>query len=180
MRILVTGGAGYIGSVLCERLLEAGHQVTVLDSLMHGHHGPFHLCANPCFDFIRGDARDPELMRRAVANADVLVPLAALVGAPICDRDPWAARMVNFEAVRLLNKLRSPRQLVHLPDDQQRLRNQVRRDVLHGGHAARPDFALWTVEGRGGRELLGSPNVITLRLATVLRDVVSACGSICW
>ena len=79
--ILVTGGAGYIGSVLSERLLEAGHQVTVIDSLAYGQNSLFHLCANPRFEFIRGDARDEELVRRAMKTADVLIPLAAVVGA---------------------------------------------------------------------------------------------------
>ena len=68
-RALVTGGAGYIGSVLSERLLEAGHQVTVLDSLAYGQHSLFHLCANPRFEFIRGDARDGAMVGRAMKSA---------------------------------------------------------------------------------------------------------------
>ena len=113
--VLVTGGAGYLGSVLCEHLLAAGYRVTVVDCLLYGQQSLLHLCANPRFAFVRGDVRDPGLMERLLRSADVLVPLAAVVGAPACDRDPWLARAVNLEAIQLLARLRSPRQLVVFP-----------------------------------------------------------------
>src|ERR1051325_5631023 len=114
-RVLITGGAGYLGSVLSEVLLTAGFQVTVLDNLSFGEHSLFHLCANPVFEFVYGDARDEPLLRKLVRQADVLIPFAAVVGAPACDRDPLLARSVNLEAIRLLNRLRSPAQLVIFP-----------------------------------------------------------------
>lgn len=167
MKILVTGGAGYIGSVLCERLLDAGHHVTVVDNLMHGQDGPFHLCANPCFEFIRGDARDPELMRRVVAHADVIVPLAALVGAPICDRDPWTARMVNVDAVRLLNKLRSSLQLVIYPTTNSGYGTKSGDMYCTEDTPLEPISLYGRLKVEAEAELLGSQNTITLRLATV-------------
>ena len=81
-RVLVTGGAGYLGSILCEHLLDASHQVTTLDSLLYGEPSLLHLCANPNFSFVFGDVRDEKLVRRLVKEADVLIPLAAIVGAP--------------------------------------------------------------------------------------------------
>ena len=114
-RILVTGGAGYIGSVLCQCLLGAGHAVTVVDNLMYRQHSLFHLCADPSFEFVYGDVRDEVLMRDLTRKANILIPLAAIVGAPACDRDPWMARSVNLDAVRLLNRLRSSSQLVLYP-----------------------------------------------------------------
>src|SRR5689334_18816559 len=93
--ILVTGAAGYIGSVLCEHLLNAGHRVTGVDSLLYNQTSLFHLCHQPRFGFVRGDARDETLMRALVTEHDVLIPLAAVVGAPACDRDTWLATSTN-------------------------------------------------------------------------------------
>src|SRR5579885_1074356 len=117
-RVLVTGGLGYIGSILCEHLLDAGFQVKALDNLMYGtgQQGLFHLCARPGFDFIKGDVRDEAVMKGAVKDADVIIHLAAIVGAPACDRDPHLATTVNLDSVRLLNRLRSPHQLVIYPN----------------------------------------------------------------
>ena len=115
MKILVTGGAGYLGSILSEHLLDAGHQVVVVDNLMYGQPHLFHLCANPNFHFVLGDVRDATLMKEVVKSADVLIPLAAIVGAPACDRDPWRARAVNREAIQLLSGMRSTQQLVVFP-----------------------------------------------------------------
>src|SRR5262245_42341813 len=114
-RVLLTGGAGYVGSILCEHLLNTGYNVTVVDNLMYGQESLFHLCANPRFHFVRGDVRDENVMHALITQADVLIPLAALVGAPACDRDPWFARSVNRDAVTLLNRIRSPQQLVVFP-----------------------------------------------------------------
>ena len=115
-KILVTGGAGYLGSVLCEHLLDRGYAVTVLDNLLYQQNSLFHLCARPQFDFMRGDARDEAVLRPLVRQADVIIPLAAIVGAPACDRDPISATSVNLEAVRLLNRIRGRQQLVVYPN----------------------------------------------------------------
>jgi nucleoside-diphosphate-sugar epimerase len=114
-KVLVTGGAGYVGSVLCEQLLDAGYEVAVIDNLTYKQNSLFHLCVNVHFDFVRGDVRDESLMRRLIKEADVLIPLAAVVGAPACDQDPWLAKSVNLETIRLLNRLRSQSQLVVYP-----------------------------------------------------------------
>src|SRR5690349_15552424 len=105
--VLITGGAGYLGSILSEHLLDAGYRVTTIDRLVYGC-SLFHLCANPNYNFETGDARDESLLKRVLKDVDVIVPLAAVVGAPACDRDPWLARSVNVDAVKLINKLRSP------------------------------------------------------------------------
>jgi len=115
IRVLVTGGAGYLGSVLCERLLDEGYFVTVLDSLIYQQNSLFHLCANPRFEFWHGDARDDALVGRLLKSVDTVIPLAAIVGAPACDRDPSRARSVNLDAIRLLNRLRSSGQLIVYP-----------------------------------------------------------------
>ena len=86
MKVLVTGGSGYLGSVLCERLLKDGHQVTVVDNLMYQQQSLFHLCGDPHFDFVLGDVRDENLIRDLLKGADVIIPLAAIVGAVVLAR----------------------------------------------------------------------------------------------
>jgi len=98
MKILVTGGAGYIGSTLTQFLLAAGHQVRVLDYLAYGGQALLGVWAHPCFEFIRGDVRDREVVRIAVADRDAVVHLAAIVGDPACSREPDLARSINLDA----------------------------------------------------------------------------------
>jgi nucleoside-diphosphate-sugar epimerase len=166
-RVLVTGGAGYIGSVLCERLLNAGYQVTAVDNLMYSQSSLLHLCADDRFDFVRGDVRDERLMANLIKAADVLIPLAAVVGAPACDRDPWLATSVNVEAVRLLNRLRSREQLVVFPT------TNSGYGTKSGDLHCTEDTPLEPISLYGRTKvdaealLLDSPNTITLRLATV-------------
>jgi nucleoside-diphosphate-sugar epimerase len=114
-KILVTGGAGYLGSVLVPQLLAAGHSVTVLDSFMFRQTSLADCCASDAFDVIRGDCRDGRLLAGLVAKHDVFIPLAALVGAPLCERDRLGAVSINRDAVRLLCKLASPSQRILMP-----------------------------------------------------------------
>jgi nucleoside-diphosphate-sugar epimerase len=166
-RIVVTGGAGYLGSVLCEHLLDAGYHVTVLDNLMSQQNSLFPLCAERRFDFCYGDARDEGVMRRLMAYADVLIPLAALVGAPACDRDPSFAQSINLGAVQLIKRLRSPRQLVVYPTTNSGY-GAKSGDVFCTEDTALEPISLYgRTKTQAEQELLESENVITLRLATV-------------
>lgn len=113
--VLVTGGAGYIGSVLVPILLENGCRVTVVDNFLYGQTSLLDVCHNPRLSVVRGDARDERVMRPLVKEADVILPLACLTGAPLCERDPVQARQVNLEAVRSIMAWRSPSQRVIFP-----------------------------------------------------------------
>jgi nucleoside-diphosphate-sugar epimerase len=167
MRVLVTGGAGYLGSVLCERLLDAGYHVSVLDSLIYQQNSLFALCANPQFEFNYGDARDEATMRKLVAQADVIIPLAAVVGAPACDRDPSFARSVNLDAIRSIKRIRSPRQLVVYPTTNSGYGTKT-GDVFCTEETTLEPISLYgQTKSQAEQELLESPNAITLRLATV-------------
>jgi len=115
VRVLVTGGAGYIGCVLVSQLLEAGYQVRVLDSLRKGGLGLLAYFANPRLEFIRGDIRHEETVKRALKDADVIIHLAAVVGYPACDRDPWLARQVNVDGTLNIDRHRSRSQPVLFP-----------------------------------------------------------------
>ncbi len=94
-KILVTGGAGYIGSVLVPELLTHGHTVTVLDSLIFNQNSLLDCCANPRFDFVKGDICDGTLIANLVPKFDVVILLAAIVGAPACKMNPTVTRLVN-------------------------------------------------------------------------------------
>ena len=113
--ILVTGGAGYLGSILVPELLAAGHRVTVLDNFMWRQNSLGHVCANPNFDVVDGDARNAATLKPLVAKADYVFPLAALVGAPLCDRDPIGATSTNRDAVATLTGLMSREQRIVVP-----------------------------------------------------------------
>jgi len=168
-RVLVTGGLGYLGSIVCEHLLAAGHSVTALDNLLYGtgQQGLYHLCANPAFDFLKGDVRDEALMRSALKDADAIIHLAAVVGAPACDRDPDLATSVNLKSVLLLNRLRSPRQLVIYPNTNSGYGVTSGESYCTEDSPLRPISLYGRTKVEAERVLLDSPNAITFRLATV-------------
>jgi nucleoside-diphosphate-sugar epimerase len=115
MKILVTGGAGYIGSVLVPRLLEKGYEVTVLDNFMFRPNSLAEACKYSTFNVVRGDARNEDLIRKLLKKTDAVIPLAALVGAPLCNMDPYATKSVNQEAVQMLCRLLSSEQRILMP-----------------------------------------------------------------
>jgi nucleoside-diphosphate-sugar epimerase len=164
---LVTGAAGYIGSVLCEHLLDAGLSVVGLDNLLYGQPGPLHLCAHRTFQFVKGDARDERLVTEVLRSADVIIPLAALVGAPACNLDPESARSVNLEAVRLLNRLRGRGQLVVFPTTNSGYGTKSGEEFCSEDTPLEPISVYGETKVQAEAELLASVNAITLRLATV-------------
>lgn len=167
MNVLVTGGAGYLGSVLCEHLLGKGYKVTVIDNLMYRQNSLFHLCNNPNFEFVFGDVRDDKLMSKLIKRVDVIIPLAAIVGAPACDLDPNLATTTNLDAIELLNRLRSKDQLVVYPTTNSGYGTSY-GDVFCTEETPLEPISLYgKTKSDAEAELLRSPDTITLRLATV-------------
>ncbi len=167
MNILVTGGAGYLGSIVCELLLDKGYQVTAIDNLMYRQRSLFHLCNNPNFNFVFGDARSRKLMSKLSKDADVILPLAAIVGAPACETDPYLATTTNLDAIKLLNKLRTKSQLVIYPTTNSGYGNSSGESFCTEETPLKPISLYGVTKSEAEKELLGSKNTITLRLATV-------------
>lgn len=165
--VLVTGGAGFLGSILCEHLLDAGYQVRVLDSLLFGQSPHFHLASNKNYSFTFGDVRDEKTLKAALKGVDVIIPLAAIVGAPACDRDPWMTQEVNYGAISLLNKLRSPNQRVIYPTTNSGYGTKSGDLHCTEESALEPISLYGRTKCDAEAEFLNSENAITLRLATV-------------
>jgi nucleoside-diphosphate-sugar epimerase len=148
-------------------MLQRGHRVSVVDNLMYGQTSLFQYCHHPQFDFIRGDARDEALMASLIPAHDVLIPLAALVGMPSCQRDPIAAKAVNYDAVALLDRLRSRQQRIVYPCTNSGY--GAKTGELHCTEETplEPISLYGTTKVEAERRLLDSGNVVTLRLATV-------------
>lgn len=100
MKILITGGAGYLGSVITQRLLNEGHEITVLDKLIFKQVSLLTHCSNPKFNFIHGDVRNKALLEKLCNDNDVIIPLAAIVGFPACADEPELAHEINFVQIK--------------------------------------------------------------------------------
>ena len=167
MRILVTGGAGYLGSVMVPVLLDAGHEVIVLDNLMYGQSSLFSFASFYEFTFIPGDARDEETLKELLSQVDAIIPLAAVVGAPACDRDPELAKSLNLGAIQSLIKLRSPNQLIIFPTTNSGYGTQSGGVYCTEETPLGPISLYGRTKVQAEQELLERDNVVTLRLATV-------------
>lgn len=113
--ILVTGGAGYIGAVLVPELLKAGHFVTVIDNFMFHQSSLNHCCSYQNFKIINGDIRHKEFIEKYYKSAEIIIPLAALVGAPICNKDIVGAHSVNHDATIFMLSVLNDDQIVLMP-----------------------------------------------------------------
>src|SRR4051794_36236276 len=165
--VLVTGGAGYIGSILVPDLLAAGHKVTVLDSFIYGQNSLAQVCSNPNFDVVRGDVRVESVLRPLLSKADVIIPLAALVGAPICCKDPVGAQTINHDAILLLLSKLSQQQRVLMPTTNSAYGSGDTNNFCTEESPLNPisKYAIDKLEVE--KALMQRPNAISFRLATV-------------
>jgi nucleoside-diphosphate-sugar epimerase len=166
-RILITGGAGYLGSTLVPALLAAGYKVTVLDSFLFAQNSLLECCANPDFDIVRGDCRDTATLEKLMKNADVIIPLAAIVGAPACNLDQTAARSVNFDAIQLILSLRTPTQKIIYPTTNSGYGIGEKGKFCTEETPLRPISLYGVTKVDAEKAVLDAGNSITFRLATV-------------
>ncbi len=165
--VLVTGGAGYIGSVLCKQLLDRGYRVTVLDNFLYRQNSLLDCCPFETFRVVRGDCRDERIITDLLRDADVIIPLAALVGAPLCNRDRVGAYTINFEAVQMLTKLTSQQQQIIFPVTNSGYGIGQPGVACTEDSPLRPISLYGETKVKAERVVLDRGNAITLRLATV-------------
>lgn len=165
--ILVTGGAGYLGSTLVPDLLQQGHNVTVLDNFMYKQASLNHVCHHPKFSVVKGDIRIESVMASLIKKADVVIPLAALVGAPMCSQDPVGATTVNHDAILLMLKLLSKHQMVLMPTTNSAYGTGDKDNFCTEESPLNP-ISLYAKEKVGiEKELMQRESAISFRLATV-------------
>ncbi len=165
--VLVTGGAGYIGSVLVPILLRGGYRVTVLDSLIYNQNSLLDCCADKNFEFIKGDICDEGLMSSLLPKFDIILPLAAIVGAPACKANPVLSRLINLEAPLKIIKKLSTKQKVIFPTTNSGYGVGEKDKFCTEDSPLRPvsDYGKHKVEVE--RAFLDKGNAVTFRLATV-------------
>jgi len=148
-------------------LLQAGHEVTVLDNFMYGQNSLAHVCHHPLFNVVRGDVRNESIVRPLLSRADVIIPLAALVGAPICSRDPVGAQTINHDSVKSLFRLSSPDQWILMPTTNSAYGSGEKDNFCTEDSPLNPisKYAIDKVEIE--KDLMTRRNAVSFRLATV-------------
>lgn len=166
-KILITGGAGYIGSILTPFLLENGYRVTVLDNFTYNQNSLLMCCADEKFNIVRGDCRDKDTLKKLLSDVEVIIPLAAVVGAPACQANQTAARTINKEAIQLLLSLRSEHQRIIFPTTNSGYGIGEEGIYCTEETPLNPITLYGVTKVEAEKALLDAGNVITFRLATV-------------
>jgi nucleoside-diphosphate-sugar epimerase len=164
-KVLITGGAGYLGSVLTEVLLNKGYQVTVIDNLIYKQTSLVPFSHNKDFNFILGDVRDLDLLKSLVEKHDVIIPLAAIVGMPACKANPELTIEVNYEQVKNITKWASKNQMILIPNTNSQYGSST--EIITEESPFKPLSLYAETKCDAEKAVLNSGNGIALRLATV-------------
>lgn len=166
-KILVTGGTGYLGSILVPTLLNNSYKVTVLDSLMFNQYSLLECCTQTDFDFIKGDICDESLLSSLIPKFDIIIPLAAIVGAPACKINPSLTRLVNYDAQMMMIKLLSLAQKVFFPTTNSGYGIGEKDKFCTEESPLRPISEYGRTKVEVEKAFLDKGNAVTFRLATV-------------
>jgi nucleoside-diphosphate-sugar epimerase len=167
MKILVTGAAGYIGSVMVPILLKEGHKIIAVDNFMYSQSSLLDCCHDKKLTIIRGDARQKELIFGCLKDVDAVFPLACITGAPACNKDPVTATATNFDAIKILLELRSEKQLMIFPTTNSGYGVGQEGIYCTEKTPLNPISLYGRLKVDAEKILLDAGNCITLRLATV-------------
>ena len=165
--VLITGGAGYIGSVLTTNLINLGYQVTVLDKLNYNKNSLSHLFSNKNFNLIIGDVTDKKLLKRIIIKKDIIIPLAGLVGAPLCDKFPKLAKSVNYDSILNLIKILKKRQKIIFPNTNSGYGIGKKNKFCNEESPLNPISLYGILKKKAESEVLKFGNCVVFRLATV-------------
>jgi len=166
-KVFITGGAGYIGSVLVPYLLNLDFSVTVLDNLHYKQHSLLHCFSNPHFHFIQGDACNEILIKEQLKNADIIIPLAAIVGAPACDRNPILATQLNYDAILKILHYSSASQILIYPNTNSGYGIGEKQSFCTEKTPLKPISLYGKLKVQSEEMLLSSARAVAFRLATV-------------
>lgn len=167
MKILITGSHGYLGSVLVPMLIADGHHVTALDNMQFGQATLGELCSNPRFNPHRVDVRDINAVKPHLKDVDVVIPLAGLVGAPICNANPVDAELLNVKSLLEIFSTLSHDQLVIYPSTESVYGRQPGNEPLTEGSPVAPLVSYGVQKLRGEEALRARGNSISFRMATL-------------
>ena len=166
-KILITGGAGYIGSVLTPTLLDKGYLVTVLDNLMYNQTSLIHHCSNPNFKFIKADVTDYSFMEKELKNHDIIIPLAAIVGAPACKGNPLFAKSINLDAINFISDNTNENQKILFPNTNSGYGIGEKNAFCDENSPLNPISLYGKHKVEAEKKLLSTKRAISFRLATV-------------
>jgi len=167
MKILCTGGAGFIGSILVPELLSQGYHVTVLDNFIYHQNSLANICYHPNFEVIRGDTRDEQLVKQLVQKVDTIIPLAALVGAPACNQNQNTAHTTNFRAIVMMTRHLSTQQRILIPTSNSGYGLQEPGITCTEDMSLTPTSFYGVTKVRAEKIVMTRENSISFRLATV-------------
>jgi len=166
MKILITGGAGYIGSIFVPELLKARHKVIVIDNFMYNQTSLLDCCNDKNLTVVRGEVRSKEIVLEPLRKVDAIFPLACFTGVPACQKDSLAAKTVNLDAIRMILELRSKNQIIIFPTTNSGY--GIGQEGIHCTEETplKPISLYGRLKVEAEKEVLNAGNCITLRLAT--------------
>tara|TARA_R110002049_G_scaffold119818_2_gene274145 strand:+ start:1159 stop:2100 length:942 start_codon:yes stop_codon:yes gene_type:complete len=164
-KVLITGGAGYLGSVMTKELLTNNYEVTVLDNLVYKQTSLLHVCNDSNFNLVKGDVTDKELLKSLVRDADIIIPLAAIVGAPACDANKELATAINFTQIKTIVDMLRVDQKIIMPNTNSQYGSS--QDIITEDSPFNPLSHYAVTKCNAEDYIMKNSNGICLRLATV-------------